>query len=172
VYDFELDYNRIYGPGESQDPFLYDYKFGGPGAHFEVSRETLRTTGNYRTETLWVQPKVAQPASVLLEWDGVKRTDKSPIGDPKSDKIMPLRVPVISVAHFWTRPRIIDGLGALLSAMFLALFLYLAYQTATSVPQPGTPPNSPSIMPILLALGAIFAGLFGGFIKDFVRGRS
>ncbi len=175
VYDFELDYNRIFGPGEAQDPFLYDYKFGGPTEHFAVSRETLRITGNYRTELVWVQPKVAQPASVLLEWDGVKRTDKGPIADPRTDKIMPLRVPVISVAHFWSRDRIVDGIVTLMSFIAMAFCFYLAYQIATAAtvpPHPGGQPISPSVTPVLLALGAFSAGLFGGFLKDFIRGRS
>jgi hypothetical protein len=179
VYDFELYYNRIFDPGESHDPFLYDYKFGGPTEHFAVSREVLRITGNYRTELVWVQPKVAQPASVLLEWDGVKRTDKSLIADPRTDKIMPLRVPVMSVAHFWSGDRIRDGLATMIFLIATAFCFYLAFHMATTAtipsgtaPQPGGQAISSSVIPVLVAMGAFFAGLLGGFLKDFIRGRS
>jgi hypothetical protein len=84
-------------------------------------------------------------------------------------------MPVISVANFWSRERIVDGIVTLISLIATALCFYLAYQmakAASATPQPGGQPTSSSVMPVLLGLGAFSAGLFGGFLKDFIRGRS
>jgi hypothetical protein len=173
VYDFDLAYNRLFGPGESEELIKHDFLLRSPGEHFAVSRDRLPITGNYRTETIWVQPQVGQPASVLLEWVGVTKGEKDALANPAVDKILPLRVPVISLAAFWSRRRVLDGVLTVLFLVAAVTSFYFAVDpSAISRVSPIQQAQYDTLGKALLAVGAASAGLFASFLKDFIKGAS
>jgi len=178
VYDFDLAYNRILAAGQGQQQLPFDFGFTGPKEHYNISREIIPITGNYRKELVWIQAKSPRPGTTLLEWIGVRKTAKEVAADPTGDKVLGLRVPVLSYARFWTKARARDGALATVFLAFTSLAFYFAITLPASAPPPVTPPGVPSpagpTIPsgVLIAIGAFFAGLFGTFLKDFVKGEN
>jgi len=175
VYDFDIGYNRISGFGEDEEGIKYDFAFRGPKEHFSIARDRLAITGNYRRESIWVQPKVGQPAPVLLEWIGVVKTEEEKIADPTADKILSLRVPIISIARRWPRRRIVYAVIVVASIIGALICSYFAYEMAVhpSIQANGTQATgqtSSSTMPILTAVAAFFFATFSSYLKDLVNG--
>jgi hypothetical protein len=66
----------------------YDFAFKSPMEHFDIAQDRVLITGNYRRQTIWVEPKVGRPGAIFLDWIGVKKADKDSIADPKTLKIL------------------------------------------------------------------------------------
>lgn len=176
VYDLDLAYQRIIAPGQPLPQIPYEFAFRSPFDHFNVSRDRLRITGNYRREVVWIQPRVGRPAPTVLEWVGVKSGEKDLIADPKKDKILPLQIPILSQDRFWTHGRTIDFiftailLAAAVASFYFAINTSLIPGVAGDLPQ--VQQRASDLSKILTAVGAACAGLFGAFLKDFMKGRS
>jgi hypothetical protein len=176
VYDFDLAYNRISGFGEAEELIKYDFAFRSPKEHFAIARDRLPITGNYRRESIWVQPRVGLPAPVLLEWIGIVKTEEDKIADPTADKILPLRVPVLNVARKWPRQRIIYAVvvvGSLIGALVCSYFAYTmaVRPSATTGTQPAVQGSTP-VIPLLTAMVAFFLATFASFLKDLIKNDS
>lgn len=166
IYDLDLAYTRITKQDVPNPAQSNDFAVSSPGEHFDTARDRLVVSGNYRRETIWVQPKIARPGPVLLEWQGVKKTDRRVSADPVAEKILGLRIPIHISDRFWTRQRLQDGSLALLFLVLAVIAFYLAVtKGATSAPGKDT------LAEVLSGVGAFFAGLFGSFLTAFIRGK-
>lgn len=161
IYDFDFAYSRIIASGQSMQQIQFDYAFRCPSAHFDVSRDRIVVTGNYRRELVWVQPKVGRPGPTYLEWMGMSKTEKGKDADPSRDKVLDFRLPVKLLERYWSHERKVNAVfGAIFFLLMGINFIFAITINETS--------NTPQI---LTALGAIFAGLFTRFFIDFLKKR-
>lgn len=182
AYDLDLAYHRILAAGESLPAHLatlpkempYDFAFKSPPEHFDIAQDRLPITGNYRRQAIWVEPKVGRPGSIFLDWIGVKKTDKDSMADPKIDKVLPLHVPVISLAKNWPAERIVYAVVVGISFVGALICSYLAYRVGTQLKpasgQAATQTSSP-VVPLLTAMAAFFGATFFGYLKDLIKGE-
>jgi len=156
LYDFDFAYSRIIAAKKSMQQVPFDYMFNSPSTQFDVSRDRIVITGNYRRELVWAQPRIGRPAPTFLEWIGIKKTERSIAADPSKDKILDFRLPVKLLKRFWSKEKIIEAVVTGISLIFSVTSFVLAITTT-------------HISSILIPIGAFFAGLFGSTLKDFLR---
>ena len=186
TYDLDLAYDRILTKGENLPPDAskmpeatsFDFAFRSPTEHFDIAQDRVAITGNYRRQTIWVEPKVGRPGPIALDWIGVKKTDKDSMADPKIDKILPLHVPVLARDQKWPRERILYAIIVSVSVIGALTALYLAYKGTQLGPQPQPQPGQqpiqtpPSIVPIWTAVAAFFLATATAYLKDLIKGKS
>jgi hypothetical protein len=182
-YDLDLAYNRILSAGESMPPEVdklpegmpFDFAFRSPAEHFDIAQDRVPLTGNYRRQTIWLEPKVGRPGPVFLDWIGVKKADKDSMADPKIDKILPLHVPVLILAEKWPTERIVYAVIVIVSFVSALISLYFAYRLGTrpvvQVPQQPAQPPSP-LIPLLTSVAAFFLATSAAYLKDLIKGKS
>ncbi|MES1240670.1 MAG: hypothetical protein ABUT39_03530 [Acidobacteriota bacterium] len=160
TYDLNLAYNIITTPGTHANHSPCSYLFSNPAEHFEVARTTLPVTGNYRIETLWVQPKVGLPASVNLEWIDSEKQEKS--SSAEAIELIALRIPVSSEALDWPLDRIIYLIVVLCTLAGGLLFTYLAVKSTSQE-------ETKSLVPIYTSLTAFCAATCVSYLKDVLK---
>lgn len=183
TYDLDLAYDRILTKGETLPPDAgklpevtsFDFAFRSPTEHFDIAQDRMAITGNYRRQTIWVEPKVGRPGPIFLDWIGVKKTDKDSMADPKIDKILPLHVPVLAREQKWPRERILYATVVAVSIIGALTALYFAYTGgAQPGPQPGQQAAQPPLskVPVWTAVAAFFLATATAYLKDLIRGKS
>jgi hypothetical protein len=184
AYDLDLAYNRILSAGENMPPeadklpegMPFDFAFRSPAEHFDIAQDRMPLTGNYRRQTIWLEPKVGRPGTVFLDWIGVKKADRDSMADPKIDKILPLHVPVLTLAEKWPTERIVYAVIVIVSFVGALVSLYFAYRLGTrpvaETPQQQVPPPPSPLIPLFTSIAAFFLATSAAYLKDLIKGKS
>jgi hypothetical protein len=189
-YDLDLAYNRILSSGEKMPPEVeksppevekkaegmpFDFAFRSPSEHFDIAQDRVPLTGNYRRQTIWLEPKVGRPGPIFLDWIGVKKTDRDSMADPKIDKILTLHVPVLTLAEKWPTERIVYAVIVTVTFVGALVSLYFAIRLGTrpvvQTPQQPAQPPSP-LIPLLTSIAAFSLATSAAYFKDVIKGKS
>jgi len=142
VYSVDMSYRRLSKKGKDVVFPEHDFAFSSSRKEFRVSADRVLTTGNYRSDSLWFEPRVAHPCFVFLEWSGVSKKDRASLADPTKDKVLGLRLPVHAHARPWTW-RQYASLGLCICALAGAVFFSMkAYAIAGEALPKGAGPEA------------------------------
>lgn len=123
TYDGSLYYKRLVEKGAGAKPVDYLFTLTNPEEELQSSRRTLRISGNYRSEEIWIRPQVGTPGPIDLAFEPAKVEQPMQVVDQANSKAIGLKIPVLAKDKTVTAPTVVNFLLFFLSAVGILLSL-------------------------------------------------
>lgn len=126
VYEMDYEYRTLVPPGRNSFPYAFDFENVNAHDRLRLSLNRLVFNGNYRRNTLWVQPQQSEPRPLFVDWE--PRAPNLPVPEHDEDRRIPLRIPTAIAGQGWFR----HGLWQFLLGLVLILSAFGAYLWANN----------------------------------------
>jgi hypothetical protein len=126
AYDLSVSYTRLIEPGSERPPVSHQFTLTNSAEEIQASRRFIQIVGNYRSEEIWVSPKIAAPGPIPITLEPCEiGAPNSPV-DQTISKIAGLRILTFIRPKRWTTDRWWNLVLALLS-MVASYFVFSWY---------------------------------------------
>jgi len=156
AYDLSVSYTRLIEPGAERPPVSHQFTLTNSAEEIQASRRYIQIVGNYRSEEIWISPKIAAPGPIPITLEPCEISAPNSPVDQTTSKIAGLRVLTFIRPKRWTAERWWNLVLALLS-MVASYFVFRLYSRAGD-----------SSQKVILALMTAFISLSIASLKDVI----
>jgi len=129
AYDLSVSYTRLIEPGTDRPPVSHLFTLTNSAEEIQASRRHIQILGNYRTEDIWISPKIAAPGPIPITLEPCEISAPDSPVDQTASKIAGLRVLTFIRPKRWTADRWWNLVLALLGFV-ASYFVFKLYSRA------------------------------------------